>query len=107
MQHAAIVQPQHFPHIHLIGGAMIGKCGRNADYGKQEMAFVNINRAVEFGLFDRLQSLIETTKIRMARRAIYRQTVRELNALSAPELAQLGIQRKMIAQLAHEAAYGK
>lgn len=70
------------------------------------MAFVNINRAMDFGISDRLSSLIETTKTRLARRAIYRQTVRELNALSAQDLADLGIQRSMIARLAHEAAYG-
>lgn len=70
------------------------------------MAFVNINRSADFGISDRLSSLIETTKTRLARRAIYRQTVRELNALSAQDLADLGIQRSMIARLAHEAAYG-
>ena len=43
----------------------------------------------------------------IARRAIYKQTVRELNALSARELADLGIHRSMITRLAREAAYGK
>ena len=41
------------------------------------------------------------------RRAVYRQTVRELEALSARDLADLGIHRSMIETVAHEAAYGK
>ncbi|RJE82764.1 DUF1127 domain-containing protein [Paracoccus onubensis] len=40
-----------------------------------------------------------------ARRAIYHQTLRELNALTARDLADLGISRSMITRLAHEAAY--
>jgi len=71
------------------------------------MAYVNSNRGVDFGFSDRLSSLIETAKTRFARRAIFRQTLRELNALSAQDLADLGIQRSMIKGLAHEAAYGK
>ncbi|MDO5642995.1 MAG: DUF1127 domain-containing protein [Paracoccus sp. (in: a-proteobacteria)] len=42
-----------------------------------------------------------------ARRAIYRQTVTELSALSARELDDLGIHRSMIGQIATEAAWGK
>lgn len=41
-----------------------------------------------------------------ARRVIYRQTVRELNALTNRDLADLGISRSMITRLAHEAAWG-
>ncbi|MBU2957575.1 DUF1127 domain-containing protein [Paracoccus sp. C2R09] len=42
-----------------------------------------------------------------ARRAVYKQTVRELNALTNRDLADLGINRSMITRLAHEAAWGK
>ncbi|MAL27001.1 MAG: hypothetical protein CL820_14175 [Croceicoccus sp.] len=42
-----------------------------------------------------------------ARRAVYRQTVRELNALTARDLDDLGINRSMITRLAHEAAWGE
>ena len=41
-----------------------------------------------------------------ARRAIYRQTVRELSALSNRELTDLGISRGTIHRLAHDAAWG-
>ncbi|WCR09007.1 DUF1127 domain-containing protein [Paracoccus fistulariae] len=41
-----------------------------------------------------------------ARRAVYRQTVRELSALTTRELDDLGISRSMIRSLAQEAAYG-
>lgn len=41
-----------------------------------------------------------------ARNAVYRQTVRELNALNARDLADLGIHRSMITRIAREAAYG-
>ncbi|RJL18352.1 DUF1127 domain-containing protein [Paracoccus siganidrum] len=41
-----------------------------------------------------------------ARRAVYRQTVRELNALTARDLNDLGISRSMIPSLAREAAWG-
>ncbi|WP_394328596.1 DUF1127 domain-containing protein [Rhodobacter xanthinilyticus] len=43
----------------------------------------------------------------LARRKVYRQTLRELKALSARELADLGIHRSMITRVAQEAAYGK
>lgn len=40
----------------------------------------------------------------LRRRKVYRTTVRELNALSTRELADLGIPRSMITRLALEAA---
>ncbi len=42
-----------------------------------------------------------------ARRALYRQTVRELNGLSDRELADLGINRLEITAIANEAMTGK
>ncbi|WP_212523585.1 DUF1127 domain-containing protein [Actibacterium sp. MT2.3-13A] len=43
---------------------------------------------------------------KLARRRMYRQTVRELNTLSARELADLGLHRSMVRRVAYEAAYG-
>lgn len=40
-------------------------------------------------------------------RLVYARTLRELRALSARELADLGIPRSMITRLAAEAAWGK
>ncbi|HBD91870.1 MAG TPA: hypothetical protein DC061_15545 [Gemmobacter sp.] len=50
---------------------------------------------------------MEAVKTVLVRRAIFKQTVRELNKLSTRELADLGIHRSMIHRLAQEAAYGK
>ncbi|WCR12473.1 DUF1127 domain-containing protein [Paracoccus stylophorae] len=41
-----------------------------------------------------------------ARKAVYRQTVRELSALTTRDLDDLGISRAMIPHLAREAAWG-
>ncbi|MCT2540180.1 DUF1127 domain-containing protein [Sedimentimonas flavescens] len=43
----------------------------------------------------------------LARRKVYRQTLRELKGLSSRELDDLGIHRSMITRIAMEAAYGK
>lgn len=54
-----------------------------------------------------LQALRDAIVARWHRRRAYARTYAELNALSGRELADLGIDRTMIAQLAREAAYGK
>ncbi|QYK40694.1 MAG: DUF1127 domain-containing protein [Paracoccaceae bacterium] len=71
------------------------------------MAYVNDTRAATAGLADRLSAFVKTLREAARRRAIYRQTLRELNALSSRELADLGIHRTMITRIALEAAYGK
>ena len=43
----------------------------------------------------------------LARRRVYNRTLEELRGLTDRELADLGISRFSIAQVAHEAAYGK
>ncbi|WP_244519362.1 DUF1127 domain-containing protein [Paracoccus alcaliphilus] len=62
--------------------------------------------AAETGLAGRLLSAIQRMQENRARRAVYRQTVRELNALTARDLQDLGISRSMIPGLAREAAWG-
>lgn len=49
----------------------------------------------------------QALKAAFARRRVFAQTMDELNQLSDRELADLGIPRFLIAQVAHEAAYGK
>ncbi|MDR0809639.1 MAG: DUF1127 domain-containing protein [Gemmobacter sp.] len=71
------------------------------------MAYTTTDRIAHPGFAHRIQTMIETFHTMLARRAIYRQTLRELDALPQRELADLGIERSMITQLAHEAAYGK
>lgn len=62
--------------------------------------------AASTGIAGRLLAAIQHMQENRARRAIYRQTVRELNALTNRDLADLGISRAMIGRLAHEAAWG-
>ncbi|MGR3197695.1 MAG: DUF1127 domain-containing protein [Paracoccus sp. (in: a-proteobacteria)] len=64
------------------------------------------NAAAESGLGGRLLNAIHRVQDNRARRAVYRQTVRELNALTTRDLDDLGINRTMITRLAHEAAWG-
>lgn len=71
------------------------------------MAYVNETRSANAGLADRLAAFVKSLREAARRRAVYRQTLRELNALSTRELADLGIHRAMITRIAMEAAYGK
>lgn len=71
------------------------------------MAYVNSTRANTVSISDRFGSLVAGFKAAMARRRIYDQTVRELASLSDRDLADLGISRSVITQVASEAAYGK
>lgn len=71
------------------------------------MAFVNTSRVVSLSLADRFPGIVAQVKTFLARRAVYMQTVRELDALSDRELSDLGISRLSIPAVAREAAYGK
>lgn len=51
--------------------------------------------------------LLASLRDALHRRRIYGTTVRELNALTNMELADLGLSRSMIRRVALEAAYGK
>ncbi|MDM7459640.1 MAG: DUF1127 domain-containing protein [Paracoccus sp. (in: a-proteobacteria)] len=64
------------------------------------------NTAAEAGFRGRLLAAIQRMQENRARRAVYRQTVRELNSLTTRDLDDLGINRSMITRLAHEAAWG-
>lgn len=71
------------------------------------MAYTNATRSATAGLVDRLSALVADVRESMRRRRLYRDTLRELNALSTRELNDLGIHRSMITRVALEAAYGK
>lgn len=53
------------------------------------------------------QGLVARLREALQRRTVYNRTVRELNALTTRELADLGMTRSMITRVALEAAYGK
>lgn len=71
------------------------------------MAYTNAPRSATAGLADRLSALVADIRDSLRRRRLYRDTLRELNALSTRELNDLGIHRSMITRVALEAAYGK
>ncbi len=71
------------------------------------MAYANTTRALESGLRDRFNALVAVYVAGAARRRVYRQTVRELLVLSDRELADLGIHRSQISDIARQAAAGK
>jgi uncharacterized protein YjiS (DUF1127 family) len=71
------------------------------------MAYVNTTTAARKGFADRLAMLKDTVLTAINQRRVYARTVAELNALTDRELADLGIARLGITDIAHEAAYGK
>lgn len=71
------------------------------------MAYVNSTRFARKGLLDRLADLKAGALTALYTRRVYARTVAELNALTDRELADLGISRLGIAEIAREAAYGK
>ena len=71
------------------------------------MAYVNSTRVVGNGLAERISMWLKSLKIAAQRRAVFERTVQELNALTNRELADLGIARLNIRDVAYAAAYGK
>ncbi|HPE26602.1 DUF1127 domain-containing protein [Albidovulum sp.] len=71
------------------------------------MANVSVLSGVELGLSDRIGAFLRNLQDARGRYRVYRQTVRELNALTDRDLSDLGINRTMIDSIAVEAAYGK
>lgn len=65
------------------------------------------NSARQNGIGARLMTAFERMQENRARAAVYRQTLRELNALTNRDLEDLGINRLMIKSIANQAAYGK
>ena len=66
------------------------------------MAYAN-SRSASVGFSDRIASALRLVKDAMARRRLFNQTLVELNALTDRELADLGISRINIIDLAREA----
>lgn len=71
------------------------------------MAYVNTTRIARKGFMDRVAVLKDAVVTALQQRRIYGQTVAELNSLTDRELADLGINRANIAEIAHQAAFGK
>ncbi len=71
------------------------------------MAYVNTTRIARKGFADRLAYVKDVVLTAISQRSVYTRTVAELNSLTDRELADLGISRLGIAEIAREAAYGK
>jgi len=70
------------------------------------MTYVSTSRAAPSGLLHRIAGLKTLAVTAIRQRRVYTKTLTELNALSDRELADLGISRIAIADIAREAAYG-
>jgi uncharacterized protein YjiS (DUF1127 family) len=71
------------------------------------MAYVNTSRAVSARSSERLSGLFSGLGLALARRRLYARTLNELRQLTDRELADLGIARMSIVDVAREAAYGR
>ncbi len=71
------------------------------------MAYANTTSAPRKGVVDRLNAVSASFAAWVRQRRVYAQTLAELTALSDRELNDLGISRLAIAEIAHEAAFGK
>jgi uncharacterized protein YjiS (DUF1127 family) len=70
------------------------------------MAYVN-SRSASVSLSDRIGSAVRMVKDSVARRQLYNRTLTELNGLTDRDLADLGISRANISDLAREASSTK
>ncbi len=70
------------------------------------MAYVN-SRSSSVSIADRFAAFFKISKDAVERRRIYNATVAELAVLSDRDLADLGLMRANIRQIAREAAYTK
>ncbi len=99
----SIVQVQHEAHVCAI------RSGSQAAEGMKvrlKMTYATTTAKRPAGLWDRLSAMIAEARVARQRRALYLRTLRELNALTDKDLADLGIARIQIADVAREAAYG-
>jgi len=71
------------------------------------MAYVNTTPVARKGFADRLAFVKDSVLTAINQRRVYARTVAELNGLTDRELADLGISRLGIPEIAREAAYGK
>jgi uncharacterized protein YjiS (DUF1127 family) len=71
------------------------------------MAYVSSHRAAAPGFLDLIGTAVASVKTALARRAIYVRTMNELHTLSDRELADLGISRYDVRNVALQAAYGR
>ncbi|MGH1415897.1 MAG: DUF1127 domain-containing protein [Pelagimonas sp.] len=64
-----------------------------------------ISTDAQSGLAARFTDIMIDLRARMARRKVYKDTIRELQLLSNRDLADLGLNRSIIRRVAYQAAY--
>ncbi len=74
---------------------------------RMTMTYANEILSAPAGIVDRLNARFAELKEKLAQRAQYRATVRELSRLSDRELSDLGISRVSVSFVSHMAVYGK
>jgi uncharacterized protein YjiS (DUF1127 family) len=67
----------------------------------------NLTNTAYHGLVDRITAMFAEYRVNMARRKVYRDTLRELQALGPRELNDLGMNASMLKRVAYQAAYEK
>ena len=70
------------------------------------MAYATAQNTAHSGIVGRIEAFIEARREASAKRRVYNQTLRELQALTNRDLADLGIARSNIRSVAYQAAYG-
>lgn len=77
----------------------------NSDTRKMTvMAYASDNRTTTIGLSDRIAAVFANLQEARKKRKLYRQTYNELSALTNAELADIGMNRSMIKDVAQTAA---
>lgn len=71
------------------------------------MAYVSSHRAPRHSIFELAAGIVASLKAERARRVVFNQTLGELRRMTDRELADIGISRVQIDDIAYEAAYGK
>ena len=71
------------------------------------MAFLTDTFSVQGTMGDKIAAFWVNAVEARSKRKVYKQTVHELNTLSARELADLGLNHSSIRRVAYEAAYKK
>jgi uncharacterized protein YjiS (DUF1127 family) len=98
----AIVQLQQLPHVTPNSAT---DAARKWQEAWKNMAYLTTTAAARKSIVDRLAALRQTWAEALQKRRVYAQTLAELNALTDRELADLGIPRSDIAEIAYRAAY--
>ena len=67
----------------------------------------NLTDVASHGIADKFAAFVADYRAKAARRKLYRDTLTELRALTARDLADLGLHSSMLQRIAYQAAYEK